>query len=165
MSPRPIILNEIISCLFYIIFFPKPKGSLVYMPNYSGKKTWSLIHCLSRFLDYWPLQNRALPPTLGKTLLKLCNLKTLQSKISLFFIMCIFLWRKKPWIGIKCIFHECWRTNKKKTFCKKKSQKGLKGVPSNTLKHFSAKCFDFFFNIMKNGFDINSRFFSTKICT
>ena len=29
----------------------KPIGSQIYMPNYSGKKTWSLNHGLGRFLD------------------------------------------------------------------------------------------------------------------
>ena len=43
------------SCSFNMIFFfQKPMGSLIYMPNYSGKKNWSLIHSLSRLLDYVP---------------------------------------------------------------------------------------------------------------
>ena len=73
--------------ILHDFFLQNPIGSLVYMPNYSGKKT----------------------------LLKRCNLKTLQSQISVFFYYMHILW-SKSWIGIKCIFHECWEKKLKKHF-------------------------------------------------
>ena len=49
---------------------------------------------------------------------------------------------KKSWIGIKCIFYECWKKkNKKKNFAEKNHSvfKGFKEGPSNTLKLFFCK--------------------------
>ena len=84
-------------------------------------KTCSLIHSLSRFLDYWPLQNRAFSPTSGKTFLKRCNLKTLRSNI--FFLHFVHIFVRISWIDIKCIFYDILR--KKVIVC----LNGLKGGP------------------------------------
>ena len=150
--------------------FQKPMGSLIYMPNHSGKNTWSLVHGSSRFLDWWPIQNRAFSPTLGQTLLKRCNLKTLQSKISFLFITCIFLWEKLG-IGIKNSF--LWMMNKKlkKNILWKKvlvCSKGPPFSPSNILwLFFPANVFFliFFFNIHKKCIWYQFKIFVTKICT
>ena len=127
------------------------------------KKTCRLTQGLSRFLDQWPLQNRPFPPILGKILLKPCNLKTLRSQISFFFIICIFLWTKS-WIGIKCILYESWRKKVKKKFAEKIHSMCFKWPslsPSNTLWFFSAKCF---FNILKKCIWYQCKIFFTEIC-
>ena len=53
LSPRPIIFTKF-QFLFILkdFFLQKPIGSLIYIPNYSGKKTWSLIHGLCRVF-FW----------------------------------------------------------------------------------------------------------------
>ena len=53
----------------------------------------------------------------------------------LFYYVHIFV-KKKSWIGILCIFHECWEKKNQKHFAEKVivCLKDLKGAPSNTLK-------------------------------
>ena len=82
-------------------WFKKKIGSLVYMPNYSGNKMLSFTHGLSRFLNYWPLQNRAFPSTLGKTLLKRCNLKTLPKKS---FLLCAYFCEQTLELALNAFF-------------------------------------------------------------
>ena len=138
-------------CSFYMIFFQKPIGLLIDMPNYSGNKNLKPNSWFNFFL--WSLQNRAFSPTLGKTL-KRCNLK-----------MCIFLWK-----NLELVLNAfLWMLNKfkKKTFSGKKSHcvfKGRKGGPFESTKtFFSAKCF-FSFNIHKKCISYQFKTFFTKIC-
>ena len=107
LNPRPIISTKFQFLLILNEMFSQTNRFTNLYAKTTQEKTWSLIHGLSRFFDYWPLQKKAIPPTLGKTLLKCCTLKILRSKLSFFFITCKFLW-KKSWIDIKCIFYECW---------------------------------------------------------
>ena len=103
-------------------------------------------------------------PTLGKTLLKHYNLKTLRSIISFFFITCIFLW-KKFWICINCIFYECWGKKINNILQKKKkvliSLKGPPLRPLNTLWLFSPNFF-FLFYIHKKCISYQFEIFSQK---
>ena len=100
---------------------------------------------------------------MGKTLLKRCNLKTLWSKISFFYITCIFLWKNLELVE-NAFFMSV--EKKIKTILLKKvlvCSKDLKGAPSNALKLFSAKCFKFFFStFIKNAFSTISIFFPRK---
>ena len=130
------------------------------MPNYSGKKTCSLIHGLSRFFDYWSQKNLAFSPTLGKTLLKRYNLKTCGQKISFFFITCIFLWK-----NLELVTNRFLRIMKRKLKKKMRKKimvysKGLKGAPLNTLKlSFLQNVFNFFSTFIKMLFISIQNFF------
>ena len=103
----------------------------------------------------------AFPPTLGKTLLKRCNLKILQSVKNLIFILLrAYFCEEKKGIGFKRIFYEC--KNFFKYFAEKSYSvfQGFKGCPFNHIKKNSVKCFNFFLlNIYENAFATNSRFF------
>ena len=79
--------------------------------------------------------------------------------------MCIFLW-KKSGIGIKWIFHECWRNFLKLTFCWKKVIVCLKGLkePFKHTKTFSANCVLFVFQYLCKVHFIPIQDFFTKIC-
>ena len=57
------------------------------------KKTLNLNLGSCSFFYQWSLQNREFSSTLGETLLKRCNLKTLRSKIS-FYLLCAYFWEK-----------------------------------------------------------------------
>ena len=97
-------------------YFQKPIDSLVYMPNYSGKKSWcNYVFGLMTPPEYGVSTN------IGQNFAETLQFEVLAVKNFFFFITCIFLW-KKSWIGGKCIFHDC--------------LKGLKGTSSNTLKLF-----------------------------
>ena len=130
------------------------------MPNYSGKKNWSLIHCLSRFLAP---QKRAFPPTLGKTLLKRCNLKTLWSKVSFFFIALIFLWKNLKWVE-NDFFYKYWE-RKLKLFLEIIFFVCLKGALLTLQTHYNffPPYFFFFFNIYRKYICNQQRIFHKNV--
>ena len=77
-----------------------------------------------------PLQNRGFHQhwnNFAETL----QFEDLRSKISILFIMCIFV-GKKSRISMKCIFYECLKKIKKKPFAEK-SFSVLEGAP---IKHY-----------------------------
>ena len=98
--------NQILLIL-HDFFLQKSITSIIYMPNYSGKKTCSLIHGLSRFFDYWPLQNRAFSPTLWK----LCWNATIWRSCGNFFFF-FNIHKKCIWYQFK-IFSQKYAHNKK----------------------------------------------------
>ena len=81
-------------------------------------------------------------PTLGKTLLKRCNLKTLRSKFLSFLLCAYFCEKILNWYQMH--FYECWKKNSEKSHI---VFEGPLQTHWNFV-FFSAKCFfKFFFNI------------------
>ena len=81
------------------------------------------------------------------------------------FVLHAYFCDKKSEIGIKCIFHKYSKTNKKKHLAEKSFSEGAIFKPfKHTMIFFRKMFLIYFFTFLKNAFDTNSRFFSTKIC-
>ena len=69
-------------------FVSKTIGSLVYMPNYSGKKTWSLIHGLSFFFGLMTPPELGVSNNIGQNFAEMLQFEDLA--VFLFYYMHIF---------------------------------------------------------------------------